>query len=91
MSVRRGLQLETAAQYEIRVQGSLDRRWFDRMGGAEIRVENTPDDAPVTVLSGQFVDQAALAGALNLLFDLGFPLLSVQCLDRNDKGGIVNA
>lgn len=67
--------------YEIRVQGSLDRSWFDRMGGAKIVVESSPDGAPVTVVSGQFIDQAALAGALNLLFDLGFPLLSVQCLD----------
>ena len=66
--------------YEIRVQGSLDRRWFDRMGGAEIQVERAPDGAPVTVLTGQFIDQAALAGALNLLYDLGFPLLSVQHL-----------
>jgi hypothetical protein len=68
--------------YEIRVQGALDRSWFDRMGGTEFQVERTSDDAPVTVFTGRFLDQAALAGALNLLFDLGFPLLSVQCLEQ---------
>ena len=84
MAAQRGLTLETTARYEIRIQGILDRSWFDRMGGAEIQVERSPDGAPVTVLTGQFIDQAALAGALNLLYDLGFPLLSVQCLEKID-------
>ena len=72
------LKLETSALYEIRVQGSLDSHWSDRLSDAEIRVECTPDGVPVTVITSQFVDQAALAGALGLLYDLGFPLLSVQ-------------
>ena len=80
MAAQRGLKLETPAMYEIRVQGALERGWFDRMAGLEIVVERSADAAPVTVLSGRFIDQAALAGALNLLYDLGFPLLSVQCL-----------
>ena len=75
-----GLKLETSAVYEIRVQGSLDSHWSDRLSDAEIRVERTSAGAPVTVLTSQFVDQAALAGALGLLYDLGFPLLSVLCL-----------
>jgi hypothetical protein len=82
MTIQRGLQLETVAVYEIRVQGYLDRNRFARIGDAEILVEDAPDRAPVTVLTGTFVDQAALAGALNLLYDLGFPLLSVRCLDK---------
>jgi hypothetical protein len=32
----------------------------------------------VTVITGEFQDQAALAGALTQLYDLGFPLLSVE-------------
>ena len=84
MTAQRGLKLETAAVYEIRVQGYLDRSGFDRIANAEIRVENTSDGAPVTVFTGPFIDQAGLAGALNLLYDLGFPLLSVQCLGRID-------
>ena len=83
MSAKRGLKLETSALYEICVQGSIDRRWFDRLGDAELRTEHAPDGAPVTVLTSQFIDQAALAGALGLLYDLGFPLLSVQYLSRS--------
>ena len=82
MAGQSGLTLETTALYEIRVQGTLDRSWCDRMGDAEIQVQRSQGGAPVTVLTSQFVDQAALAGALNLLYDLGFPLLSVQCLEN---------
>ena len=80
MSTKRGLKLETSALYEICVQGSIERRWSDRLGDAEIRMEHALDGAPVTVVTGRFIDQAALAGALGLLYDLGYPLLSVQYL-----------
>jgi hypothetical protein len=40
----------------------------------------TVDGAPVTILTGRVVDQAALLGVLNNAYDLGFPLLSVECL-----------
>ena len=39
MTTQRGIRLETAAHYEIRVQGSLDTNWFDRLGDTKIRVE----------------------------------------------------
>lgn len=77
MPATRGLKLETSAFYEIRVQGSLDSRWSDRVGNAEIRVECASDGAWVTVVTCRFIDQAALAGTLSLLYDLGYPLLSV--------------
>ena len=35
----------------------------------------------VTVLTGQVMDQAELFGTLNRLYNLGFPLLSVECLE----------
>lgn len=50
------------------------------MGGVAIQAGQRPDGACETVLSGMFQDQAALAGVLNTLYDLGLPLLSVECL-----------
>ena len=50
-----------------------------------MKVERTPDGALVTMISGRFIDQAALAGVLNLLYDLGFPLLSVQYVAESAK------
>ena len=46
-----------------------------------IRVQDLPDTAPVTLLTGRFIDQAALAGVLGTLYDLGYPLLNVELLD----------
>jgi len=86
MATQGPLKLETTALYEIRVQGSLDNSWFDRLGDADIRIEHPAVGAPVTVLTCVFIDQAALSGALNLLYDLGFPLLSVQCMADSSKG-----
>ena len=74
------LTLDTPAAYQIRIQGHLDKSWSDRMGGATIQVQSQPPESPVTTLTGNFRDQAALAGVLNTLYDLGLPLLSVECL-----------
>jgi hypothetical protein len=81
MSTPRGLTFDTPSVYRIRVQGFLDRSWSDRMNGVDIRVRNRPDGASMTVLTGHFIDQAALAGVLSTLYDMGFPLLKVERLE----------
>jgi hypothetical protein len=80
MQTRQSLTYDSPAFYKIRIQGYLHESWADRMGGVTIGVESRPDGAPVTVLTGQFQDQAALVGVLNTLYDLGLPLLSVERL-----------
>ena len=72
------LTLDSPGTYEIRVQGYLDESWSEYVGGTNIRVQSQSHEPPVTVVTGEFKDQAALAGALSHLFDLGLPLLSVQ-------------
>ncbi len=52
------------------------------MNGVEIRLQELPNEAPVSVLTGHFTDQPALAGVLSTLFDLGLPLLSVEFIGR---------
>ena len=81
MPIPRSFAFDTAAVYRIGVLGYLDRSWSDRMNGVDIRVRNRPDGAPITVLTGHFIDQAALAGVLNTLYDLGFPLLKVELIE----------
>jgi hypothetical protein len=75
-----GLTLDSTATYRIRVQGRLDASWSDRLSGVTIEHQDQAGEVPVTVLSGALVDQAALAGVLNTLYDLGFPLVSVECV-----------
>ena len=69
-------------QYEIRVRGHLDARWFDRFEGLTISLTLTGE----TIITGYVVDQAALYGLLNRIRDLGVDLLSVQQLPvENEK------
>ena len=77
----KGVSFDTAGIYQIGVQGILDESWSDRLRGVEIRVQSRPDQPPVTLLTGRFVDQAALAGVLGTLYDLGYPLLKVELLE----------
>jgi len=77
----KGLKLETPATYRIRVQGSLDNSWSDRLGGMAITKDPKADELPVTILVGHLADQAALAGVLNALYEMHLPLLLVECLD----------
>jgi hypothetical protein len=63
------------ARYTIRVEGHLGPDWSARLGG--LRITTTPGGVPVTELTGELRDQAALLGVLNALYELGLPLLAV--------------
>lgn len=76
------LRLDNSADYRIEVQGVLDSNWSDRLNGLSIFSEGENE---VTVLAGSLIDQAALLGVLNTLYDLRMPLLSVQCLTYGSK------
>lgn len=60
--------------YRIRVQGHLDDRWSEALGGLAIQRQ----DDGTTLLVGAIVDQSALHGVLTRIRDLGLPLLSVH-------------
>ncbi len=81
----KGLKLETPATYRIRVQGRLDETWADRLGGMAITSTTTKEEPPVTLLVGHLIDQAALSGVLNTLYELHVPLLSVENLDEERR------
>ena len=68
------IELDERTAYEIRVRGELDARWGDWFGDLTVTVER--EDPPLTRLVGP-VDQAALRGILNRLWDLNLTLVSV--------------
>jgi hypothetical protein len=74
------LTVHGPATYRIRVQGVLDENWSEYYGGMTIQAKIEPDQPPVTTLTGQLLDQAALMGVLNRLYGLCLPFLSVECL-----------
>ena len=62
--------------YEIRVEGHLTERWSDWFDGLTIHNETDSE----TILSGSFVDQAALFGTLTKIHSLNLMLVSVNRL-----------
>jgi hypothetical protein len=77
---RKPLKSDTPAGYRIRVEGPLDERWSDYLGGMTISAVNRPGEPAVTTLTGELTDMAALMGVLNTVYDLGFTLLKVERL-----------
>ena len=76
-----GLKLYTSAKYRIRVRGHLDPTCSDWLGGMTITTTGEGDEAPVTTLVGRLLDQAALMGVLDTLYNYYHcPLLSVEYL-----------
>ncbi|MCP4404458.1 MAG: hypothetical protein GY801_45045 [bacterium] len=79
--VAKGLTLEGPAAYQIRIKGSLEEYWSERLGGMRLTTSKQEEHVLVTELTGLLIDQAALLGVLNTLYDLHMPILSVTCLE----------
>lgn len=76
-----------SSRYRIRVVGGLDTGWSDRLAGMAIETVVVGGRTRITTLSGNVMDQAALTGVLNTLYELHLPLLSVENLDETGGGG----
>jgi hypothetical protein len=72
------LHRDELAQYRICVLGVLDTHWSAMLANMQISTEGQDNQLRVTTLRGPLVDQAALMGVLNLVYDLGMVLLSVE-------------
>lgn len=64
--------------YRITVRGRLDESWSGWFDGMAVAVELDDGSAPLTTLFGPVVDQPALRGILNKLWDLNLTLVSVN-------------
>jgi hypothetical protein len=73
---------------QIRVEDWINERWADWFDGITMTYEGTREHAPVTVLTGPLVDQAALRGILTRIWDLNLAVISVNRVES--KGGTSN-
>ena len=69
------------AMYRICILGTLDKKWSDYCGGMTIEHDIALNQYPMTTLTGILADQSALIGILNSLYDMGCPILSVECVE----------
>jgi hypothetical protein len=73
--------MKNPATYRIRINGHLDANWLDRLSDMKVINTGEGDTPETTTLEGRLIDQASLNGVLSTLYDLGLPLVSVECLD----------
>jgi hypothetical protein len=69
------------ATYRISVLGTQDKKWSDYCGGMTIEHDIVLDQYPMTTLTDILADQAALIGILNSLYDMCYPIISVECVE----------
>jgi hypothetical protein len=70
------LTMQSPAIYQIEVQGKLNSTWSDKLAGMNITTYT--QDENVTTLVGKLIDQAALSGLLQTLYELRLPILFVE-------------
>ena len=71
----------TSKVYQITVEGKIDESWSDWLGGMQLVLRKEANGMQITILTGLLIDQAALRGVLNRLWDLNLVLRSVQQVD----------
>ena len=74
------LSMDFPANYRISVHGGVDEAWFEYYDHMTIKIEAGSMKRPLSTLTGQVIDQSALMGILNHLYDLQLPLISVEYL-----------
>ncbi len=78
---KKGLKFDSPATFQIIVQGTLDARWSEQVNGMKITYARTLDKQPLTILTGQLMDQSALIGVLQSLYEMHLPLLEVKKME----------
>ena len=73
--------MNESGHYEICILGGLGDRWEEWFPGMALTREER-DGKELTRLTGLVQDQGELMGILQTLANLGFPLLSVNRLER---------
>lgn len=75
------IPFDSPATYQITVQGRIDPTSVDLLEGMNIHHAVVEDGHMITTLVGEIRDQTALAGVLNILYELHLPVLMVMRLN----------
>jgi len=70
------------ATYQILVKGKVNPDFMKRFNNLVVTHSESRDEILSTMI-GDFEDQEALSGVLNILFDHRYPVISVMKIDTN--------
>jgi hypothetical protein len=79
---QRQIGYEYPLVYTIQVIGHVEKSWSNRLSGLHVQTANAglTNEMEITILTGELLDQAALMGVLNALYNLRLTIWSVECL-----------
>ena len=87
-SISKCFLMSHPAVYRIRVPGRMDPKWSGYLQGMTVSVFEEKDQEAFTELSGLLLDQAALMGVLQQLYNRNIPVFSVECVSAGiEKNG----
>lgn len=69
---------EKSPIYQIKIKETLDESWVDWFSDMTLSIETSEEGQPITVLTGPVVDQAALNGLLNKIWNFKLTVISVE-------------
>jgi hypothetical protein len=69
---------DQAATYTITITGAVDPSWSAWFADLACTSGLGPEGTPITTLRGPVIDQSALRGVLNRLWDLNLSVLAVE-------------
>ena len=72
--------------YRIKIQGRLSEGAIRRFDEMAVSIEPNAAGVPITTLTGQITDQAALHGIVARIRDLGLPLILVELIAAVNEG-----
>ena len=76
-------QENSATRYQVTMQGRLEEKWVNWIGGSMLNIQHS--HGKYTVLTLRVPDQAALRGILNKLWDLNLTLIAVHLIESNNE------
>ncbi len=79
---RKPIPYDLPATYQIIVEGRIDTTWSDLLEGMKVSQVMQDDNPHCTSLEGELIDQAALAGVMNTLYEMHLTVISVKRLNE---------
>jgi hypothetical protein len=81
--------MDVPAPYRIRVYGSASERWLSGSWDMTAMTFQRGAGMTTTEMVGKVTDQAALVGLINMLYDLGYVIISVERLTADQMVEII--
>ena len=72
--------MDMPTTYRIRILGVLESSWAQRLWGMKANRVESSGEQETTELVGEVIDQAALVGIINALYNSGHTVVSVERL-----------